>query len=167
MIQHSAPAPIDVLYEMRHTKPELFDKLEVYVDSGVRRGTDVVSTRKSPGKACHDPLTSTPLPTRQSQVKALALGATAVGLGRPFLYGNGTYGEEGCAKVYEREYNGNAKSLRVGALVAESASPFHSHLQRSCHRNGPRRSAKRERAKARDGEAERVDAGGCSKVRRR
>jgi L-lactate dehydrogenase (cytochrome) len=114
MIQHSAPAPIDVLYEMRHTKPELFDKLEVYVDSGVRRGTDVVSTRKSPGKACHDPLTSTPLPTRQSQVKALALGATAVGLGRPFLYGNGTYGEEGCAKVYEREYDGNAKSLKVG-----------------------------------------------------
>lgn len=37
------------------------------------------------------------------QVKALALGATAVGLGRPFLYGNGTYGEEGCSKVYERE----------------------------------------------------------------
>ncbi len=59
------------------TKPHLFDKLEVYVDSGVRRGTDVV--------------------------KALALGATAVGLGRPFLYGNGTYGEDGCSKVYERE----------------------------------------------------------------
>ncbi len=38
-----SPAPIDVLYEMRITKPELFDKLEVYVDSGVRRGTDVVS----------------------------------------------------------------------------------------------------------------------------
>lgn len=30
---------------------------------------------------------------------ALALGAKAVGLGRPFLYGNGTYGEEGVRKV--------------------------------------------------------------------
>ena len=54
-----APAPIDVLIEMRQTRPELFSKIEVYVDGGVRRGTDVL--------------------------KALALGAKAVGLGRPFL----------------------------------------------------------------------------------
>jgi len=48
-------------------------KLDVYIDGGIRRGTDVI--------------------------KALALGAKAVGLGRPFLYGNGTYGEEGVLKV--------------------------------------------------------------------
>jgi L-lactate dehydrogenase (cytochrome) len=93
-----APAPIDVLYEMRHTKPELFDKLEVYVDSGVRRGTDVV--------------------------KALALGATAVGLGRPFLYGNGTYGEEGCAKVYELMYNEVVTAMAlVGARNLSELKP--------------------------------------------
>ena len=34
-------------------------------------------------------------------VKALALGAKAVGLGRPFLYANGTHGEEGCSRVIE------------------------------------------------------------------
>lgn len=54
-----SPAPIDVLIELRQTKPDLFNKVEIYVDGGVRRGTDVL--------------------------KAIALGATAVGLGRPFL----------------------------------------------------------------------------------
>lgn len=54
-----APAPIDVLIELRQTRPDLFSKIEVYIDGGVRRGTDVL--------------------------KAIALGATAVGLGRPFL----------------------------------------------------------------------------------
>lgn len=43
------------------------------IDGGVRSGADVV--------------------------KALALGAKAVGLGRPFLYANGTHGEEGVVRV--------------------------------------------------------------------
>lgn len=34
-------------------------------------------------------------------VKAIALGAKAVGLGRPFLYANGTHGEEGVRRVME------------------------------------------------------------------
>lgn len=54
-----APAPIDILVELRQTRPDLLEKIEVYVDGGVRRGTDVI--------------------------KALCLGAKAVGLGRPFL----------------------------------------------------------------------------------
>lgn len=54
-----SPAPIDVLIELRQKRPDLFEKIDVYVDGGVRRGTDVL--------------------------KALALGAKAVGLGRPFL----------------------------------------------------------------------------------
>ncbi|KAJ9123672.1 hypothetical protein QFC24_003443 [Naganishia onofrii] len=70
-----SPAPIDILYEIRQQKPELLEKMEVYVDGGVKHGTDVV--------------------------KALALGAKGVGLGRAFLYANGTYGEEGCAKTIE------------------------------------------------------------------
>ncbi len=73
----SAPAAIDVLWELRQRRPELFDKAEIYVDGGVRRGTDVV--------------------------KALALGARAVGLGRPFLYANGTYGERGVTKAIQSE----------------------------------------------------------------
>lgn len=38
------------------------------------------------------------------QVKALALGAKGVGLGRAFLYANGTYGEEGCDKTIDSKF---------------------------------------------------------------
>lgn len=66
-----APSGMDILIELREKRPDLFDKLDVYVDGGVRRGTDVL--------------------------KALALGARAVGLGRPFLFANSGYGQEGAA----------------------------------------------------------------------
>jgi hypothetical protein len=42
---------------------------------------------------------------RRVQVKALALGAKGVGLGRSFLYANACYGEEGVQKIYESESN--------------------------------------------------------------
>ncbi|KAJ0120017.1 Cytochrome b2 [Diaporthe amygdali] len=70
-----APAPIDILYEIRTYRPDLFSKLDIMIDGGVRCGADVV--------------------------KALALGAKAVGIGRPFLYANGTHGEAGCDRVAE------------------------------------------------------------------
>jgi 4-hydroxymandelate oxidase len=47
----------------------------VLMDGGVRRGTDVV--------------------------KALALGASAVGLGRPLLWGLAAAGQEGAVRVLE------------------------------------------------------------------
>jgi 4-hydroxymandelate oxidase len=47
----------------------------VLVDSGFRRGTDVF--------------------------KALALGATAVGIGRPMLWGLGAFGQPGVERVLE------------------------------------------------------------------
>ena len=59
--------------------PEVADaaggKLEIYVDGGVRRGTDVL--------------------------KALALGARAVFMGRSIVWGLGTAGEEGVVKTME------------------------------------------------------------------
>ncbi|KAK5008031.1 Cytochrome b2, mitochondrial precursor [Elasticomyces elasticus] len=57
-----------MLLECHRLCPEIFSKLEVYVDGGIRRGTDIL--------------------------KCLCLGATAVGLGRPFLYAL-NYGQEG------------------------------------------------------------------------
>jgi 4-hydroxymandelate oxidase len=48
-------------------------KIPVLFDSGVRRGTDVV--------------------------KALALGATAVGIGRPYIWGLGAFGQAGVERV--------------------------------------------------------------------
>jgi 4-hydroxymandelate oxidase len=54
---------------------EVGDRIPVFVDGGVRRGTDVF--------------------------KALALGARAVGIGRPFLWGLGAFGEAGVDRVLE------------------------------------------------------------------
>lgn len=70
---------MSVLYELRQRRPDLLKKHEVYIDGGIRRGTDVL--------------------------KALCLGARGVGLGRPFLWGNSVWGEEGCRRVIESEYH--------------------------------------------------------------
>ncbi len=59
--------------------PEVVDavggKMPVLVDGGFRRGTDVF--------------------------KALAVGATAVGIGRPYIWGLAAYGQEGVERVLE------------------------------------------------------------------
>jgi len=59
--------------------PEVLDavkgRVPVIVDSGFRRGTDVF--------------------------KALALGATAVGIGRPYIWGLGAFGQAGVERVLE------------------------------------------------------------------
>jgi 4-hydroxymandelate oxidase len=54
---------------------EVAGRVPVFVDGGVRRGTDVF--------------------------KALALGAKAVGIGRPFLWGLGAFGQAGVDRVLE------------------------------------------------------------------
>ncbi|KAL1917337.1 uncharacterized protein VTP21DRAFT_4993 [Calcarisporiella thermophila] len=51
------------------------NRLEVYVDGGIRRGSDIF--------------------------KAIALGAKAVGVGRPFLYAMSTYGVEGVVRAIQ------------------------------------------------------------------
>lgn len=62
------------LLEIHKECPEVFEELEIYVDGGIRRGTDIL--------------------------KALALGATAVGIGRPYLYSL-SYGQEGVQHLTE------------------------------------------------------------------
>ncbi|OJJ44154.1 hypothetical protein ASPZODRAFT_135638 [Penicilliopsis zonata CBS 506.65] len=71
----TAPPAIHTLLEIRKYCPQVFDKLEVWVDGGVRRGTDVV--------------------------KALALGARAVGIGRPALWGLAAGGVEGVKRTLQ------------------------------------------------------------------
>lgn len=70
-----SPPPLDVLIELRERRPDLLESMHVYIDGGVRRGTDVL--------------------------KALALGARGVGLGRPFLYAQSGYGEEGALRAID------------------------------------------------------------------
>ncbi|KAI0135767.1 FMN-dependent dehydrogenase-domain-containing protein [Daldinia grandis] len=67
----TAPATVLVLLEIQKCCPQVFDKMEVYVDGGITRGTDIF--------------------------KALCLGAKAVGIGRGFLFSL-NYGKEGVEK---------------------------------------------------------------------
>lgn len=67
-----APPGIAVLARLRMEHPNYFkdqDKFSIFVDGGVRRGTDIL--------------------------KAVALGATGCSAGRPILYANATYGADG------------------------------------------------------------------------
>ncbi|GAB7354339.1 hypothetical protein MBLNU459_g4850t2 [Dothideomycetes sp. NU459] len=93
-----APAPIDILYEIRTYRPDLFTKIEVMIDGGVRSGADVV--------------------------KLLALGAKAVGLGRTFLYANATHGEEGARRVIEILRTEITNTMRnIGAATISDLKP--------------------------------------------
>lgn len=68
----TAPATLDVLPRVVDA---VADEVEVLMDGGIRRGTDVV--------------------------KALAYGARAVGLGRPVLWGLAVGGQEGVERVFD------------------------------------------------------------------
>ncbi|KAF2688845.1 hypothetical protein K458DRAFT_331468 [Lentithecium fluviatile CBS 122367] len=71
----TAPPAVHTLLEIRKYCPEVFDCVEVWVDGGIKRGTDVI--------------------------KALCLGARGVGVGRAALFGLGAGGKEGVARVLE------------------------------------------------------------------
>lgn len=60
-------------------------RFEIFVDGGVRRATDVL--------------------------KAVALGATAVGIGRPMIYAMSTYGKDGVSHALQ--------ILKVSTSLAE------------------------------------------------
>lgn len=68
----SAIASIDALPDVVQA---VGGKIPILMDGGVRRGTDVV--------------------------KALALGATAVQIGRPYLWGLASFGQDGVQRVWE------------------------------------------------------------------
>lgn len=73
-----ARSGIEVLVEVMDAlkKKGWQDKLEVYVDGGVRRATDII--------------------------KAVCLGAKGVGIGRPFLYAMSSYGQQGVERALQR-----------------------------------------------------------------
>ncbi|GAB0138686.1 hypothetical protein EsDP_00006912 [Epichloe bromicola] len=62
------------LLELHKNCPQVFNAMEILVDGGFRRGSDVV--------------------------KAICFGASAVGLGRPFMY-SVMYGQEGTERVVD------------------------------------------------------------------
>ncbi|KAI9319125.1 FMN-dependent dehydrogenase-domain-containing protein [Dichotomocladium elegans] len=72
-----APTSIEILPEvMDALKRERLDEgFEVYIDGGIRRGSDII--------------------------KAIALGAKGVGIGRPFLYAMAAYGQAGVERLMD------------------------------------------------------------------
>lgn len=73
------PSSIRTLLEIRRFCPEiLLSKTKIYMDGGCRRGADIV--------------------------KALALGATAVAMGRPFIFAMSAYGTDGVIKAIQCQY---------------------------------------------------------------
>ena len=75
---HSAPSSLMTLLEIRTYCPEVIGKLEIFLDGGLRDGADIL--------------------------KALCLGATAVGVGRPFLYALAAYGAQGVERCIDGEF---------------------------------------------------------------
>lgn len=73
----TAPPGILTLLELHKNCPEVFGRMEILVDGGFRRGSDIV--------------------------KAICLGASAVGIGRPFMYAI-KYGAEGIEHAVESKY---------------------------------------------------------------
>ncbi|KAG0637799.1 FMN-dependent dehydrogenase-domain-containing protein [Tuber brumale] len=96
----TAPSAIEILAEVM---PELRrrglqDKIEVYVDGGVRRATDII--------------------------KALCLGAKGVGIGRPFLYAMSAYGEPGVVHAMQLLKDEFEVAMRlIGARSVDDLGP--------------------------------------------
>ena len=78
----TAPPSILTLMEIQAACPEVLDKMEVFIDGGIRRGTDIL--------------------------KAICLGASAVCLGRPFFYAL-AYGQEGVERAHQSKTTSNSR----------------------------------------------------------
>lgn len=90
----TAPPAVHTLLEIRKYCPEVFDSVEVWVDGGIKRGTDVV--------------------------KALCLGAKAVGLGRAPLFGLGAGGQAGVERMFESRLRPNRPYKSAATFLSAS-----------------------------------------------
>jgi len=80
---------VEVVSKLKEKRGLTFpnEKFALFVDGGVRRATDVI--------------------------KAVALGATAVGIGRPFLYALSSYGQEGVEKALQLLHDEFEMNMRL------------------------------------------------------
>ncbi|KAI0724176.1 FMN-dependent dehydrogenase-domain-containing protein [Fomitopsis betulina] len=91
---------VEVVRELKACRGLTFpnEKFQLFVDGGVRRATDVL--------------------------KAVALGATAVGIGRPFLYAFSAYGQEGVERALQILHDEFEMSMRLlGARTIKEVVP--------------------------------------------
>jgi len=84
---------VEVVAALRERGIHQDSKFQIFVDGGVRRASDVL--------------------------KAIALGATAVGIGRPFIYAYSAYGQQGVEKalqILNDEFEMNMRLLGARTL---------------------------------------------------
>ncbi|OHE93328.1 FMN-dependent dehydrogenase [Colletotrichum orchidophilum] len=92
--------PVQVLLEIRKFCPEVFDKIDVLIDGGIKRGTDVV--------------------------KALALGAKGVGIGRAALYSLAVGGQAGVERALQILADETVTAMRLlGVERVDQLGPRH------------------------------------------
>ncbi|EAW10167.1 FMN-dependent alpha-hydroxy acid dehydrogenase [Aspergillus clavatus NRRL 1] len=97
----TSPPSIVTLLELHKRCPEIFGKMEIYVDSGIRRGTDIL--------------------------KAICLGATAVGMGRSMLFAT-NYGQEGVEHLIDIMKDELETAMRNnGITTLDQAGPHMVH----------------------------------------
>jgi len=95
--ENSLQAPLEALPEVVEI---VNGRIPVLVDGGFRRGTDVF--------------------------KALAIGANAICIGRPYIWGLSAFGESGVARVLELMQTEFAITMKLAGTVAtRHISPFH------------------------------------------
>ncbi|KAK4335178.1 putative Cytochrome b2, mitochondrial (putative) [Rhodotorula toruloides] len=118
-----APSSLETLLEIRKFEPWVLKKLEVWCDGGFRRGTDVL--------------------------KAIALGARCVGIGRPFMYSL-VFGDEGVNKVatvLREELAQNARLMGATSMTEVVPSMVNARELEQNVYNGPYESPVRALAK--------------------
>ncbi|CAK7213914.1 hypothetical protein SEUCBS140593_002007 [Sporothrix eucalyptigena] len=94
----TAPPAMHTLLEIRKYCPEVFDHIEIWVDGGIKRGTDVV--------------------------KALCLGAKAVGVGRAALWALGAGGWRGVERTFQILSDEIATCMKLlGAKTVNDLNP--------------------------------------------
>ncbi|KAL4787307.1 FMN-dependent dehydrogenase-domain-containing protein [Aspergillus varians] len=96
----TAPSGIEVLAQVMPALRERGweDKIEIFIDGGVRRATDIL--------------------------KALCLGAKGVGIGRPFLYAMSAYGQPGVDRAMQLLKDELEMNMRlIGAQKIEDLNP--------------------------------------------
>ncbi|KJR84196.1 L-lactate dehydrogenase (cytochrome) [Sporothrix schenckii 1099-18] len=86
----TAPPTILALLEFHKNCPEIFGRMEILIDGGFRRGSDLI--------------------------KAICLGASAVGFGRPFIYSVG-YGQAGVEHAADIIYDEIMTTMQLCGLT--------------------------------------------------
>lgn len=95
-----ARSGIEILAETMPVLRELGleNRIEIYIDGGIRRATDII--------------------------KALCLGAKGVGIGRPFLYAMSAYGFDGVDRAMQLLRDEMEMNMRlIGATTVEELNP--------------------------------------------